>query len=70
MLIALTSLLIAQLCGSASAALSAEFETQLQQAEAAQEERQEPLVGLESSIIALSPRARLANGDGDISTIG
>ena len=67
--LALTSLAVL-LCGEASAALSADFETRLQQAEAAQEERREPLVGVESSIIALSPTAQLANGDGDISTIG
>lgn len=55
---------------SVLAGLSAEFETQLQQAEAAQEERREPLVGLESWIVEVSPKTRLANGDGDISTIG
>ena len=52
------------------AGLTPEFEIQLQQAEAAQEERREPLVGLESWIIELSPKTRLTNGDGDISTIG
>ena len=63
-------ILAARLCGSVSAVLSAEFERQLQQAEAAQEKRLEPLVGPDSSIIALSPKAKLANGDGDVSTIG
>ncbi len=69
-LIAVGCLCAVHLCANASAALSSEFEADLQKAEAAQEERREPLQGLESSIIALSPKALLANGDGDISTIG
>lgn len=69
-LIAISCLCVVQLSVNASAALSSEFEADLQKAEAAQEERREPLQGLESNIIALSPKAPLANGDGDISTIG
>ena len=69
-LVAFSCLCVVHLCANVSAALSSEFEADLQKAEAAQEERREPLQGLESSIIALSPKALLANGDGDISTIG
>ncbi|KAL0029670.1 hypothetical protein WJX79_001318 [Trebouxia sp. C0005] len=69
-LIAVSCLCVVHLCANASAALSSEFQADLQKAETAQEERREPLQGLESNIIALSPKALLANGDGDISTIG
>lgn len=69
-LIALISLVATQLCANTSAALTADFEAELLKAEAAQEERREPLLGLDSNIISLSPKARLANGDGDVSTIG
>ncbi|KAL0026108.1 hypothetical protein WJX79_000228 [Trebouxia sp. C0005] len=68
--IAVSCLCFVQLCANASAALSSEFEADLQKAEAAQEERRESLQGLESNVISLSPKALLANGDGDISTIG
>lgn len=52
------------------AQLPAEFETQLQRAETAQEQRQPPIRGIQSSIVPQSPTAELVNGDGDISTIG
>lgn len=57
----------------ANAALSAELEDQLKRAEALQEERpvdKPATLSVVSHIIALSPAAELANGDGDISTVG
>ena len=62
---------LALCAGFANAALSAELEADLQRAEALQEERKEPLdIVVTSHIISLSPAAQLANGDGDISTVG
>lgn len=61
---------IALCCGGcAYAQIDAELETRLEQAEAAQEQRQPPLQ-VQSSIVLQSPTATLPNGDGDISTIG
>ena len=62
--------LILGLAIRAHAQLPADFETQLQRAEAAQEQRQPPITELQSSIIPQCPTAQLANGDGDVSTIG
>ena len=63
---------LALLCGTTYAAISAELEADLQRAEALQEERPvEPAdIVVSSRIISLSPAAQLANGDGDISTVG
>ena len=57
-------------CSSILAAPSAEFETQLQQAETSYAKDHSPVDGPESWIIELSPKTRLANGIGDISTTG
>lgn len=67
---AISWLVTLHFCASASAALSPEFETQLQQAETSYAEDHTPAVGPESWIIELSPKTRLANGIGDISTTG
>lgn len=67
--IAIPWLIAVHLCSSASAAFTAEFETQLQEAEATYKENAQ-LLGPESWVIELSPKTRLANGIGDVSTIG
>lgn len=67
--IAIPWLIAVHLCSSTSAAFTAEFETQLQEAEATYKENAQ-LLGPESWVIELSPKTRLANGIGDVSTIG
>ena len=67
--VAIAWLVAINLCSGTSAALTAEFESQLQEAEATYKDDAH-LLGPESWIIELSPKTRLANGIGDISTIG
>ena len=67
--VAIPWLVAIHLCSSTLAALTDEFETQLREAEAKQKDNA-LLVGPESWIIELSPKTRLANGVGDISTRG
>lgn len=67
--VAIAWLVAVHFCSGTFAALTAEFETQLQEAEATYKENAQ-LLGPESWIIELSPKTRLANGIGDIATIG
>ena len=67
--VAIPWLVAVHFCSGALAALTTDFETQLQEAEATYKENAQ-LLGPESWIIELSPKTRLANGIGDIATIG
>ena len=67
--VAIAWLVVIQFLSGTFAAFTAEFETQLQEAEATYKENAQ-LLGPESWIIKLSPKTRLANGIGDIAKIG
>lgn len=67
--VAITWLVAIHFCSGTLGALNADFESQLQEAEATYKDNAQ-LLGPESWIIELSPKTRLANGIGDISSIG